>query len=113
MRPPGPLVDAPWLADHLGAADLVVADVRWSLAGSPQRGPGRHPLPAPGAFAAAMAGLGIGDDDLVVAYDDAGGAYAARLWWMLDRTGHAAAVLDGGFPAWDGPLETGEGTVRP
>ena len=139
MRPRGPLVGAEWLADRLGDPGLVVADVRWSLAdgakrdafaaghvpgavfvdldhvlaGPPEQGPGRHPLPAPDAFAAAMAGLGVGDDDLVVAYDDAGGAYAARLWWMLHRTGHAAAVLDGGLPAWDGPLEGGAGTPRP
>jgi thiosulfate/3-mercaptopyruvate sulfurtransferase len=45
-----------------------------------------------------------------VAYDDAGGGTAARLWWMLDDLGHrAASVLDGGFPAWVAagqPLET-------
>jgi len=36
-----------------------------------------------------------------VAYDDAGGAMAARLWWMLRWLGHeAVAVLDGGWPAW-------------
>ena len=54
-----------------------------------------------------MAGLGISDDDLVVAYDDAGAATAARLWWMLDATGHRGAVLDGGIQAWAGALETG------
>ena len=53
-----------------------------------------------------MATLGIGDDDVVVAYDDAGGVMAARLVWMLRATGHQAALLDGGIQAWDGPLET-------
>ena len=53
-----------------------------------------------------MAALGIGDDDVVVAYDDQGGIMAARLVWMLRATGHEAALLDGGIAAWDGPLET-------
>ncbi len=44
-----------------------------------------------------MAQLGIGDDDTVVAYDDAGGVMAARLVWMLRATGHEAALLDGGI----------------
>ena len=34
----------------------------------------------------------------VVVYDDAGGAFAGRLWWMLKWLGHeAVAVLDGGL----------------
>ena len=66
---------------------------------------GRHPLPDPEVFAEGMAALGIGDDDTVVAYDDAGGVIAARLVWMLRVTGHEAALLDGGLTAWDGPLE--------
>ena len=42
-------------------------------------------------------------------YDDAGGAYAARAWWMLRWLGHeAVAVLDGGMGQWTGALETGE-----
>ena len=127
-----PLVDAAWLTDHL--EDVVVADVRWypfddrlgldayaaghipgavhvdvdtDLSAPPTRpGQGRHPLPTPEAFAAAMRALGIGDGDTVVAYDDAGGAMAARLVWMLRVTGHDAALLDGGIAAWEGPLET-------
>jgi thiosulfate/3-mercaptopyruvate sulfurtransferase len=63
--------------------------------------PGRHPLPSHAAFAARLAGRGIGDDHLVVAYDDVGGWVAARLWWMLDALGHReVAVLDGGIDAW-------------
>jgi len=75
------------------------------------RGPGgptdgRHPLPGPAAFADAMASLGIGDHDVVVAYDDAGGTVAARLVWLLRVTGHQAALLDGGLRTWSGPLTT-------
>ncbi|HEY3522855.1 MAG TPA: sulfurtransferase [Candidatus Limnocylindrales bacterium] len=63
--------------------------------------PGRHPLPDPVAFARLLGDVGIGDDSYVVAYDDAGGTVAARLWWMLDDLGHReAAVLDGGIDAW-------------
>jgi thiosulfate/3-mercaptopyruvate sulfurtransferase len=90
-------------AGHLPGAVFVDLD-RWLAAGaSPEAG--RHPLPDPAVFAAGMAGLGIGDGSTVVAYDDAGGTVAARLVWMLRVTGHAAALLDGGLPAYDGPLE--------
>ncbi|MCZ7671949.1 MAG: rhodanese-like domain-containing protein [Chloroflexi bacterium] len=37
----------------------------------------------------------------VVAYDDTNGGIAARLWWLLRYMGHeAAAVLNGGWAAW-------------
>jgi thiosulfate/3-mercaptopyruvate sulfurtransferase len=60
-----------------------------------------------------MGRCGIGDLSYVVAYDDAGGSLAARLWWMLDVLGHPAAVLDGGSPAWDGPWSTGVSSPTP
>ena len=127
---PGPIVSAHWLSTHLEHPDLVVADVRWyidgrsgeaaydaghiegavfvdldrDLAGDPTHGPGRHPLPSPEHFAGAMQRIGIGDDTTVVAYDDAGGSIAARLWWMLSGIGRQAAVLDGGISAWTGSL---------
>ena len=62
---------------------------------------GRHPLPDPDVFARRMADIGVGPATQVVAYDDSGGPYAARLWWMLRWIGHdAVAVLDGGFGKW-------------
>src|ERR1700722_3106691 len=77
---------------------------------------GRHPLPAPDAFATRLGSLGIGNHTQVVAYDDANGSMAARLWWMLRWVGHeAVAVLDGGFKAWNaggGALEAGHTDVR-
>ena len=36
--------------------------------------------------------------------DDAGGAYAARLVWLLRACDVSAALLDGGVAAWDEPL---------
>jgi thiosulfate/3-mercaptopyruvate sulfurtransferase len=62
---------------------------------------GRHPLPDRAVFAQTAGRLGIGPDTTVVALDRQGGAYAARLWWMLRWLGHAPVfVLDGGFAAW-------------
>ena len=137
MDGPEPLVSTAWVAAH---ADLVViADVRWyldgrsgreaydrghipgarfvdldtDLSGPPTTSGGRHPLPNPAEFAAAMSRLGIGDDTTVVAYDDVGGVVASRLWWMLDSLGCAAAVLDGGMDAWSGDLETDAPSWQP
>ena len=62
---------------------------------------GRHPLPDPAVFASRMEKCGLSNSTQVVAYDDAGGMYAARLWWMLRWLGHdKVAVLDGGLAAW-------------
>jgi thiosulfate/3-mercaptopyruvate sulfurtransferase len=62
---------------------------------------GRHPLPDPRAFADWLGRAGVDGTKQVVAYDDAGGAFAARLWWMLRWLGHrSVAVLDGGWGAW-------------
>jgi thiosulfate/3-mercaptopyruvate sulfurtransferase len=62
---------------------------------------GRHPLPDIGFFSDWLARHGVGDKEQVVAYDDVGGAFAARLWWMLHWLGHeAVGVLDGGWQAW-------------
>lgn len=75
---------------------------------------GRHPLPTPAAFAAAMSALGIGDDTVVVAYDDTGGVTAGRLVVMLRMLGRPAALLDGGLGAWiaDGlAIEVGPSTA--
>ncbi len=93
-----------YLRGHLPGAVFVDLD-RW-LAGPAHPSTGRHPLPAPEVFADGMSQCGIGDDTVVVAYDDAGGVIAARLVWMLRVTGHEAALLDGGLLAYDGPLAT-------
>jgi thiosulfate/3-mercaptopyruvate sulfurtransferase len=77
---------------------------------------GRHPLPDINSFAQTLSSWGIDSQVQVVAYDDAGGAIAARLWWMLRWLGHeAVAVLDGGWPAWqnDGRPERSGIETRP
>jgi thiosulfate/3-mercaptopyruvate sulfurtransferase len=123
-----PLVTADWLAARLGDPRTIVADVRWYLQGKrgideyraghlpgahfvdvdrdlssppgPGR-PGRHPLPSADHFRDVLARIGVRADSVVVAYDDVGGAQAARLWWLLKYFGHdIGRVLDGGIQAW-------------
>jgi thiosulfate/3-mercaptopyruvate sulfurtransferase len=106
-----PAAEAAFERGHLPGA--VFVDVDRDLAGSPfVGGPGRHPLPDPEAFAETMSRAGIGDETLVIAYDDADGSLAARLWWMLDATGRPASLIDGGLRAWGEPLESGEAAPR-
>ena len=98
-----------YLAGHIPGARY--ADLNRDLSASVGPHTGRHPLPAPETFARRLSEFGIGDGTQVVAYDDANGSFAARLWWMLRWVGHGAvAVLDGGFKAWTahgGPLQSG------
>jgi len=69
---------------------------------------GRHPLPDPDVLCARLRALGLEDDQQLVCYDDAGGAFAARAWWCLRWLGHeAVAVLDGGWRHWPGARDTG------
>ncbi|MEQ9058481.1 MAG: sulfurtransferase [Gammaproteobacteria bacterium] len=88
-----------WLAAHVPGA--VYAHLDDDLSGPPTTDQGRHPLPPPARLATVFGRLGIDAERQVVAYDDAGGMVAARLWWMLRYMGHrAVAVLDGGWAAW-------------
>lgn len=67
------------------------------------RGPhtGRHPLPQPEKLAAWLGAEGVSERTQMVVYDDTGGAFAARLWWLARWLGHdAVALLDGGIQAW-------------
>jgi thiosulfate/3-mercaptopyruvate sulfurtransferase len=88
---------------HIPGAVFVDLE-RW-LAGPASPAGGRHPLPDPATFADGMSSLGIGDDTVVVAYDDQGGVIAARLVWMLRVSGHDAALLDGGIQSYQGSLQ--------
>ncbi|MBM2619134.1 sulfurtransferase [Actinoplanes sp. LDG1-06] len=89
---------------HLPGA--VFVDLDADLAAPPTPADGRHPLPDPAHFAERMSALGIGADDTVIAYDDAGGVMAARLVWMLRALGLEAALLDGGLDAYGKERET-------
>lgn len=84
---------------HLPGARYV--DLHLDLAGHDGGEGGRHPLPSVGAFCRVVDRLGITARTEVVAYDAAGGAMAARLWWMLQAISHPQVrVLDGGWQAW-------------
>jgi thiosulfate/3-mercaptopyruvate sulfurtransferase len=92
-----------YAAGHLPHA--VFADMETELSGAKRFDDGafrgRHPLPEKEALAAVLRRWGVNQSTQVVAYDAHGGMYAARLWWLLRWIGHeAAAVLDGGLPAW-------------
>ena len=110
------LVDAAWVAAHLDDPNVVVVD--GDVAAGYQRGhipgavlvpdnyekdpaTGRVHIMPPEPFAAMCQNLGIGDDTLVVAYDNNQSLYAARLWWALNYYGHSQVkVLDGGWRQW-------------
>ncbi len=104
----GPGGPAEFQAGHVPGAQYVDLDA--SLAAPP--GPaGRHPLPEPAVFEAAMRSAGVSPDRAVVVYDDWAGHAAARCWWLLRYHGHTdVRVLDGGWAAWraaGGPVATG------
>lgn len=127
-----PLISVSDLARH-DTQDTVIFDCRFSLA-NPQEGEqqylnahlpgahyihlnrdlsgplgehgGRHPLPATEAFTALMQSHGVNRETPVIAYDDHGFAFAARLWWLLRYFGHRQVqVLNGGMRAW---IEAGQ-----
>lgn len=104
-----------YLAAHIPGA--VYADLHTDLSGPPVTDCGRHPLPAPDAMQALFRRLGISQNTQVVVYDNAGGSFAARLWWMLRYMGHeTVAVLDGSWSAWQQaslPTASGEETNDP
>ena len=148
-----PLISAGELADALaGPVPPTLIDVRWRLGGPPgieayraghipgaiyvdldtqlagPPGPdGRHPLPPPAEFQAAMRAAGVRSDGDVVVYDEADATVAARAWWLLRYFGHGrpghggpshgrVRVLDGGLQAWRAaglPVSTAEETAAP
>jgi len=122
------IVSQQWLAEHLHDPNVVVVDCRSNLA-NPEEGResyerdhiegaffldmnrdlsgpvrehgGRHPLPDLGELSLRFGAIGIGAGVKVVAYDDQGGCYAARLWWLLQLLNHKEAyILDNGYSRW-------------
>jgi thiosulfate/3-mercaptopyruvate sulfurtransferase len=138
------LIDVPRLRSLLDSEDHLVVDCRFSLA-EPQQGrrdwldahipgavyadldqdlaapvgplSGRHPLPATADFAALLSRWGWREGVTIVAYDAQGGAFAARLWWLMRYFGQdCVLLLDGGLPAWiagGGALVSGEENPLP
>ena len=125
----GPIVSSDWLEKHLHHPNIVIIDCRFRLTDAAWGGTqyklnhipgafyldlehdlsspiqshgGRHPLPNPGILAQKFASIGItSGKTMVIAYDDSGSAFAARLWWLMRYLGHKkVAVLDGGLKEW-------------
>ncbi len=126
------LADPAWVAAHLTDPDVVILDCDLPPAYARLHIPGAVAAPSrywkgPGndsdlfgidgeRFATLIGQAGVGNDTTVVAYDGAGGLYAARLWWTLDRYGHRACkILNGGLDAWyaEGRPLTREPATRP
>ena len=103
-----------YTAAHIPHA--LYAHLDHDLSGPPTTDTGRHPLPTSSALCELFGRMGIQPTTQVVAYDDAGGMVASRLWWMLHYMGHTrTAVLDGGWQAWqaEGYPTTAAITPRP
>ena len=110
------LADPTWLQDHRADPNLVIIDLDAEAGYLRGHVPGavfldnnyeRNPATGwvdtmpPDRFAAVCQSLGIGDDTLVVAYDNNMSLHAARFWWTLRYYGHAnVKVLDGGWRGW-------------
>lgn len=111
------LVEPEWLAAHLDDPDVRVIDCDPAEAVAARaRIPGAVTLPIHpyfrnwetniGVATAAqteevLRGLGVNNDSRVILYDSQGGVLAARVWWVLWHYGHDnAALLNGGWPAW-------------
>ena len=112
---PEQLVETGWVAAHAGDANVRIVDMRQNgfaaghVPGAVYVSPvairdAKSPpafLPTPAAFEELMATLGISDTTRVVVYDERGGIYAARLWWILNYFGHAnVALMNGGWVKW-------------
>jgi len=121
-----PLVTTEWLAEHIDAPDIRIADTSWYLPEkmrdpkveyesahipravffdiedlSDEKSPLPHMLAPAAKFASRMRKLGLGDGNLIVVYDTAGIYSSPRAWWMLRAMGHEdVVVLDGGLPKW-------------
>ena len=135
------LVSTAWLAQQLGAPDLVILDAslfmpadqrdaeaefaaghipgarRFDIeALSDPDHPAPHMLPSASAFGAAMVALGVGRDDRIVVYDNSPLRSATRAWFMLRHYGaDRVAILDGGLARWRSegrPLEQGAAVPR-
>ncbi len=97
----GPGGPGEYALGHVPGAAYVDLDTDLAAPVRPDRVGGRHPLPDPAAFEAAMRRAGVRRERPVVVYDDWAARAAGRAWWLLRDAGHPdVRVLDGGFAAW-------------
>jgi len=123
------VVDAAWLAAHLGEDGLVVGDVRGPNAHSRGHIPGSRPLvlgsPPPGADESTVQELakevalrlrrhGITGEERLVLVDRGDGVGAMPAAQMAELAGHpSVAILLGGLAAWEGELAEGPVDLEP
>lgn len=89
-----------YTAGHIFGAHYL--HLEHDLSGTPTGKNGRHPLPDRDALVRQLKALGVRHGQQVIAYDAQGGAFAARLWWLMRWLGHeSVAILDGGLQAWE------------
>ncbi len=84
---------------HLPGAFFL--DIDKDLSGKVGQHGGNHPLPNIDRLASKLGSIGIHPDRKVAIYDDTGGMFAARAWWLLNYIGHKESmILEGGYQAW-------------
>jgi thiosulfate/3-mercaptopyruvate sulfurtransferase len=126
--PPGPLVSSDWLGANLDQPRVRILDVRgrhpssslahakrveyseghipgaifidWEKDFVDVSDPVPYQVASPDAFDKRAGALGINEGDLIVAYDDYYGIFAARVAWSFRFYGAEARVLDGGWRTW-------------
>ena len=78
---------------------------------------GRHPLPEVDDIVEKLSAWGVNQNTQAIIYDHSSGAFAARLWWLLNWLGHdKAAIVNGGWNAWVkevGQVEVKENIGKP
>lgn len=90
--------------------NAVYFDLEQDLSASVGNHGGRHPLPDLHVLVEKLGDAGIGNDHTIVAYDDQGGAFASRFWWLMRYMGHIeVAILDGGYSEW---VNAGHPTIQ-
>lgn len=120
------LVSTQWLAQNLGAPDLLLFDASWYMPAEQRDAQALyravhlptahffdidviadiesqlpHMAPTAARFERLVAELGVSNQSRVVFYDQKGVFSSARAWWLMRLFGHQhTAVLDGGLPKW-------------
>ncbi len=121
----GFLVSTDWLEDHLDDPDVRILDCRYAFDYDARTDYETSHIPGalylnwstdltdpehefdgmiapPEQVKSAMESFGVGDDTLIVGYDQEGGHFASRLWLVMARYGHGdrVKILNGGWTAW-------------
>ena len=129
------LVSTAWLAAHLDDPNVRIVDCRyyfdgrvgrdeydkghlpgavyldWSTELSEKERPLVFKVASAERLKRVMESIGVGDDTLLVGYDDEGGHFVSRVWLVLQAHGHGdqVRILEGGITKWQAegrPLST-------